>query len=100
MNYTHPGFIYIILAILLCSIYYGLEMSNGGLGFTGKAVICSWSVISLLVMSIIIGYKAAKDAEDALGIPDEQKKIKSLMPMYLMSIGTLSISSLCVYSAN
>lgn len=99
MNYTHPGFIYIILAILLCSVYYGLEMSNGGLGFTSKTILCSWSIISLLVMSIIFGYKAAKDAEDASGIPDELKKVKSLIPMYLISVGTLSISSLCIYSA-
>ena len=99
MNYTNPGLIYIILAILLCSIYYGLEISNGGIGFTGKTVLSCWSIISLLAVSIILGYKAVKDAEDAANIPDELKKIKSLMPMYLISIGTLSISSLCIYSA-
>jgi hypothetical protein len=100
MNYTDPGFIYIMLAILLCVIYYGLEEANGGLGFTGKTIICSWSIISLLVMSIIFGYKAAKEAEDALGIPDEEKKIKSFMPMYLMSYGTLALSSVCISLVN
>ena len=89
-----------MLAILLCVIYYGLEEANGGLGFSGKIIICSWSVISLLVMSIIFGYKAAKETEDALGIPDDQKKIKSFMPMYLMSYGTLVLSSVCVSLVN
>ena len=88
-----------MLALLLCSVYYGLEMSNGGLGMTAKTILCSWSIISLLVMSIIFGYKAAKDAEDAAGIPYALQKVKSLIPMYLISVGTLSISSLCIYSA-
>jgi hypothetical protein len=97
MNYTHPGAIYIILAILLCSIYYGLESANGGLGFTGKVVLFSWCIISLLVLSIIMGYKAAKDLDELL--PEEQQQIKSLMPMYLLSGGTLALSSVCVFSA-
>ena len=41
MIYTNPGFIYIILAILLCSVYYGVELANGGLGGTAKSIIAS-----------------------------------------------------------
>jgi hypothetical protein len=100
MNYTHPAFIYIILAMLLCVIYYGLEEANGGLGFTGKTVMVFWTIISLLVMSIIFGYKAINDKEIEENIPLEDRKIKSLMPMYLMSYGTLVGSIVCVSLAN
>ena len=91
MNYTHPGFIYILLAILLCSIYYGLEMSNGGLNFTGKSILSSWSITSLLVMSIIFGVKNAQEQ----GLTQS----KHIIIMYTLSFVTLSASSLCIYSA-
>jgi hypothetical protein len=91
MNYTHPGFIYILLAVLLCSIYYGLEMSNGGINFMGKSILSSWSITSLLVMSIIFGVKSAQEQ----GLTQN----KHIIIMYILSIGTLSASSLCIYSA-
>ena len=91
MNYTNPGFIYILLAVLLCCIYYGLEMSNGGLNFTGKSILLSWSITSLLVMSIIFGVKNAQEQ----GLTQN----KHIIIMYVLSFGTLSASSLCVYSA-
>jgi hypothetical protein len=91
MNFIHPGFIYILLSILLCAVYYGLEISNGGLNFTGKTVLSSWSIISLLVMSIIFGVKHAQEQ----GLTQS----KHIVIMYVLSIGTLSASSLCVYSA-
>lgn len=91
MNYTHPGFIYILLAVLLCSIYYGLEMSNGGLNFMGKSILSSWCITSLLVMSIIFGVKNAQEQ----GLTQN----KHIIIMYILSIGTLSTSSLCIYSA-
>lgn len=89
MNFTNPGFIYIILAILLCSIYYGLEMSNGGIDFTGKSILSSWSITSLLVMSIILGVKNAQEQ----GLTQS----KHIILMYILSLGTLSISSLFIF---
>ena len=57
MIYTNPGFIYILIAILLYCCYYGIEMSNGGLTNSSKSFLCSWSIVSLLVASIILGIK-------------------------------------------
>ena len=91
MKYTHPGFLYIILAILLCSIYYGLEMSNGGLNFTGKSILSSWCITSLLVMSIIFGVKNAEEQ----GLTQS----KHIIIMYVLSLSTLCSSSLFIYFA-
>jgi len=91
MNYTNPGFIYILLAILLCCVYYGLEMSNGGLDSTKKSILSSWCITSLLVMSIIFGVKHAQEQGLA--------QSKHIIIMYILSVGTLSASSLCIYIA-
>jgi hypothetical protein len=91
MKYTHIGFIYIILAILLCSIYYGLEMSNGGINFTKKSILSSWCITSLLVMSIIFGVKNAEEQ----GLTQS----KHIIIMYILSLSTLCSSSLFIYFA-
>jgi hypothetical protein len=89
MRVTNPGFIYIILAIILCAIYYGLEMSSGGVDFTAKSIICSWSIISLFVMSIMLGISKAEEQ----GI--SSSKYTALM--YGLSLGTLSLSSVIIF---
>jgi hypothetical protein len=91
MIYTNPGFIYILLAILLCSIYYGIEMSKGEIDFAGKAILSSWCITSLLVMSIILGVKRAQEE----GLTHSQH----IIIMYTLSIGTLLSSSLFVFSS-
>ena len=91
MNFTNPGFIYILLAILLCSVYYGLEMANGGLDFTKKSILFGWCITSLLVMSIIFGVKNAEEQ----GLT----QAKHIIIMYILSVGTLSTSSFFIYFA-
>lgn len=88
MHITQPGFIYILLALVLCIIYYGLEMSDGGFSTIGKSVACSWSIISLFVMSIMLAITKAE--EKGLGSP------KYTALMYGLSLGTLVSSSVII----
>lgn len=92
MIYTSPGFIYILLAILLCSIYYGVEMANGGLKGTGKSILSSWCVSSFLILSIILGIKKGQD--------QGKTTAKHIMIMYGLLIGTLASSSSIIYLAD
>jgi hypothetical protein len=88
MIYTNPGFIYILLALLLCCIYYGIEMSTGGLHGTAKCILSSWCVTSLIILSIILGIKKIQSKKPELITS------KHIMIMYGLSAGTL----LCSFS--
>jgi hypothetical protein len=92
MIYTNPGFIYIILAILLCSVYYGVELANGGLGGTAKSIIASWCICSLFILSIILAIKKARD--------DGKATAKHVAIMYGILIGSLVSSSCIIYMAD
>lgn len=91
MIYTNPGFIYLLVAILLCCIYYGIEMSNGALTNSTKSLLSSWSICSLIVASIILGIKHTEKNKPELVTP------KYIMLMYGLSIGTIT-SSLIIIS--
>lgn len=92
MIYTNPGFIYILLALLLCCIYYGVEMSNEGLQGTGKSILSSWCVTSLIILAIILAIKKAQD--------NGKTTSKHIMIMYGLSIGTIVSSCLIIMSAS
>lgn len=92
MIYTNPGFIYIILAILLCCIYYGIEMANGGLKSTGKTILSCWSICSLVILSVILAIKKASDEGKATA--------KNIATMYGILIGSLLSSSCIIYMAD
>lgn len=94
MFYTNPGFIYIILAILLCSIYYGIEISNGGLKRTGKSILISWVLSSFVILSIFLAIKKAKDK----GNP--KVTTKHITIMYGVLISSLISSSYIIYLAD
>ena len=88
MNYGYIGYTYVILAILLCTVYYGLEKYKDGINFTKKCILSCWAIVSLMVISIIFAVK----------LGDEKGKVqnKHIAFMYIISIGTLMSSSLCV----
>ena len=94
MNYNILGFIYILLALLLCCIYYGVEMSNGGIDGFGKSILSSWCITSLLVMSIILGIKRVQEKKPDL------ITAKHIMIIYGLSIGTLVCSSSSIMMAS
>lgn len=91
--YTNPGFIYIILAILLCSVYFGVEKANGGfVGRTATSILFSWMFCSLFILSIILAIKKAQD--------DGETTTKHILFMYGICIGTLISSSSIIYLAD
>lgn len=94
MIYTNPGFIYILLALLFCCIYYGVEMSNGGIHGTAKSILSSWCITSLIIMSIILGIKKIQSNKPEL------ITLKHIMIMYGLSIGTLLSSSFIIFMAS
>lgn len=49
MNYLKPYLGYLLSAILLCVIYFGLERSHGTISFLDKSIMCSWSIISIII---------------------------------------------------
>lgn len=90
--YTNPGFIYIILAILLCSVYYGIEKANNNIETTAKGILFSWSICSLFILSVILAIKKAYD--------DGKATAKHISIMYGICIGSLISSSCLVYMAD
>lgn len=87
--YTNLGFIYIILAILLCSVYYGILLANGGVNGMEMAIMCCWCICSLFCLAIILGIKKAQD--------DNLTTTKHIIIMYTVFIGTLISSSCLIY---
>ena len=92
MVFTNPGFIYIILAILLCSVYYGIELANGGVNKTAKSILSSWCICSLFILSIILAIKKAHENGKATA--------KHIAIMYAILIGSLVSSSCVIYMAD
>lgn len=90
--YTNPGFIYIILAILLCSVYFGIEKANGNIQRTSKSILSSWSICSLFILSVILAIKKAYD--------DGKATTKHISIMYGICIGSLISSSCIIYLAD
>ena len=90
--YTNPGFIYIILAILLCSVYFGIEKANGNIKGTVKSIIFSWFISSLFILSVILAIKKAYD--------DGKATTKHIFIMYAICIGSLISSSSIIYLAD
>lgn len=93
MNFLKPWLWYLLSALIMCVIYCGLEKANGKLGFTAKAVLFSWSLISLVVTIALLGLQTYINT------------VGSLPPMQIsgVTIGasciTLCISSSCIYCA-
>jgi hypothetical protein len=92
MNYLQPYLWYLICAMALCIIYFGIEKSNGKLGFTAKAVLSSWCLISLIVTSALFGMQSMITS----GRPPPPQMA---LVTFGASIITLCISSSCVYCA-
>ena len=92
MTYLQPYITYMISAIILCVLYIGIEKSHGKMGFSVKCIICSWCIISTIVISALFGV---------------QQQLSNLRPVappvligtFAASLITLSISSCCVYCA-
>jgi hypothetical protein len=92
MIYTKPGFIYILIATLLCCCYYGIELSNGPLVNITKSFLACWLITSLIIASIIFGIKKVQETKPEL------ITLKYIMLMYGLSFGTLLSSSLIIFS--
>lgn len=90
--YTNPGFIYIILAVLLCSVYYGILLANGGVNGTEMSIMCCWCICSIFSLAIILGIKKAQD--------DNLTTTKHTVIMYSIFLGTLISSSCLIYLAD
>jgi hypothetical protein len=92
MTYLQPYISYMICAIILCVMYIGLEQSHGPIGNTAKSVICSWCIISTVVIIALYG------------IQTQLENFRPVSPHVIIGTGvasivTLSISSCCVNSA-
>jgi hypothetical protein len=73
-------------------LYCGLEKSNGKLGFTAKAILCSWCIVSLLITSGLFGIETMIEHKET---PPPQLSLLTVGA----SILTLCVSSSCVYCA-
>ena len=93
MNFLSPYLWYLICALIMCILYCGLERANGHLGFTAKAVICCWSIVSTVVTLALFSMQTA--ALEAGVTPPPQIAAVT----FGASILTLCISSSCVYCA-
>ncbi|AYV79962.1 MAG: hypothetical protein Gaeavirus3_16 [Gaeavirus sp.] len=91
MDYTNPGFIYVILALLMLSAYYIIEFKKGSTGSGTIAVVVVWACVALILTSVICGIQASK--EQGLATP------QNTAIMYGLSIVTLIISSVCLSCA-
>lgn len=92
MNYLQPYLWYLLCAMFLCILYFGIEKSHGKLGFTSKAVLCSWCIISLAITSGLFGIQSMISSGR---IPPPQLSLA----IFGASFATLCISSCCVYCA-
>lgn len=94
MFYTNPGFIYILIAIMLFSVYYGIEKSHGNISNSAKSMLCMWSISSFLIVSIILGIKKQND------MYPETVNTSYILLMYSLCIGTLLSSSFIINYAS
>lgn len=93
MSFLKPWLWYFLCALIMCSLYCGLEKANGKLGMTAKSILCSWSIISFVVTIALFGLQTMIDVTGRL--PPMQIAGATLGA----SCVTLCISSSCVYSA-
>ncbi len=92
MNFLQPYLWYLICALIMCVLYCGLERAHGNLGFTAKAVMCSWSIISLVITVLLFGIQTS--AEQGITPPPQATALT-----FGASVITLCVSSSCVYCA-
>ncbi len=89
---TNPGILYGGSSILLFSAYLGVQASKNKISQSAtRSIACSWSIISLIIMFIIMGIHASEE----VGIASPQ----SVIVMYLLSVVTICCSSIILYSA-
>jgi hypothetical protein len=94
MNYLQLWLWYLLSALIMSVIYCGLERASGKIGFTAKSIMCSWSIISLVVAVMLFGLQTFWD------------KTGKFPPMQISgatlgaSCVTLIISSCCVHCAS
>lgn len=92
MNLLKPWLWYLTSALIMCIVYCGIEKANNSLGTTAKCILCSWSIISLVVTSALFGLQTYIDE---IGFPPLQVSGVAVGA----SLITLCLSSSCVYSA-
>jgi hypothetical protein len=92
MTYLQPYISYMICAITMCVIYIGIERANGPLGLTTKSVLCSWSIISTVV--IVALYFVQSQISNSMPV-DPGTVTATAVASFL----TLSISSCCINCA-
>ncbi len=93
MNFLKLWLWYLILALAMCIIFCGLEMSHGKLGLTAKMSLSSWSIISFIVTVALFSLQSYIDVSGSL--PPLQVSGITLVASCL----TLCLSSSCIYSA-
>jgi hypothetical protein len=92
MNFLKPYLWYLVCAVILCILYYGLEQSHGGLGFMAKTIMCCWCLFSFIITIALFGVQTG--IETGIGAPPQAIAIT-----IGASIITLCISSSLVYCA-
>ena len=92
MNLLQPFIWYLICTVTLCIFYFGLEYSDKKLGFTAKATLSIWPIVSLI---ITCGLFSIQKITESGNVPPPQISLVT----FGASIITLCISSGCVYSA-
>ncbi len=92
MNFLQPYLWYLISALIMCILYFGLEQANGGLGFTAKSVLCTWCIASTLITVALFGIQSA--VESGATPPPQATALT-----FGASVITLCISSGCLYCA-
>lgn len=93
MSYLKPWLWYLTSALIMCIMYCGIEKANDSFGMTAKSVLCSWSIISLIVTVALFGMQTFIDVTGKL--PPLQVSGVTIGA----SILTLCISSSCIYCA-
>ena len=93
MTYLQPYISYMICSIILCVLYIGIEKANGTMGITVKSVICSWCIISTVIIGALYS------------IQTQLTNLRPVAPPVIIgtaaaSIITLSISTCCVNCAH
>ena len=94
MLYTKPGFIYFLLAILMCCCYYGIELSYGPINNSAKILLACWIIFTIIITSISFGITQEQDINPTNVSP------KYIIFMYSLILGTLSTSSIILYFAS
>jgi hypothetical protein len=89
---TNPAVLYGGCATLMFSSYLGIEGVNKKISGNGtKSVIFLWSIISLIIISVISGIHTSED----IGVASPQ----AIIVMYLLCVVTLLVSSSILYCA-